>query len=295
MKLYKTVGFVKLAKKIIEKNPLIKEGDYKLKYFSNKEIQIILQNETDKESSVFLGTIAPPCKRMMESFLFLHTLKKEGAKNIIAIFPYLAYMRQDRQEINKSLMTDFVARTIENIGVKEIVTVDIHSEMAKTFFKIPIISLSPAKIFAEKIKELKFKTDIIVAPDNGAIGRAENLKRELKIKKKIIFFEKQRIGENIQSVIKDDGLGKRAIVVDDILDTGETLISCAKQLASLGVEEILIVVTHGLFTGKLWKEFFRYKVVKIITTDSISHSKKLAKKIETISLAPLLGDYLQEK
>lgn len=99
---------------------------------------------------------------------------------------------------------------------------------------------------------------------------------------------------NIQSVVKDDGLGKRAIVVDDILDTGKTLISCVKQLASLGVEEILIAVTHGLFTNEEWKQLFKYKVVKIITTDSIFSPKEENKKVETISLFPLLNDYFEK-
>lgn len=181
-----------MTDEIIKKNPSIEKGDYEVNFFANGEMQIVLKDEPDKDLNIFLGTISPPCEKILETFLLLHTIKKEGAKKIIAIFPYLAYMRQDRQESKKSAMTDLIAKTLKNIKVNEIVTVDIHSEKAKDFFKIPIISLSPAKIFAEKIKELKFRADVIVAPDKGAIGRAENLKKELKIKKKIIYFEKQK-------------------------------------------------------------------------------------------------------
>lgn len=284
----------KFIKKLTAEVPFLRPKKYKTVFFRNREMQIILEDKVKGKTVMVLGSISPPPKKFLETFLLCHTLKKEGTKKIIAVFPYLAYMRQDKDEPQKSLAADLAAKTAEISGIEQIITADIHSEKAKNFFKIPLVSLSSAKIFAEKIREIKFSADTIVAPDKGAIGRAEKLKEELKIRKKIIFFEKQRLGKNIQSTIKDDGLGEKVIVIDDILDTGETLLNCVKQLSGLGVREILIVVTHGIFTGKIWKEIFKHKVTKIITTDSVPHPKKSGRKIEIISIAPVFGDYLKQ-
>lgn len=284
----------KFLKKLETDIPSLKPKKYKTVFFRNKEMQIILDDKIKGKTAMVLGSISPPPKKFLEMFLLCHTLKKEGAKKIIALFPYLAYMRQDRDEPQKSLAANLAAKTAEISGIEQIITADIHSEIAKGFFKIPIISLSSTKIFARKIREIKFLADTIVAPDKGAIERAEKLKKELNIKKKIIFFEKERTGKKIQSTIKDNGLGEKIIVVDDILDTGETLLNCVRQLAGLGAKEIIIVVTHGIFTGKLWKEIFKHKVVKIITTDSVPRPKKLNRKVETISIEPIFGDYLRK-
>ena len=108
---------------------------------------------------VFIGTTSPPHDQMWESFLVCHTLRKEGAKKILAIFPYLAYMRHDQNNLKEDIATSLIAKFFENSGVTELYTIDIHSEDALNFFKIPITSISPITLFAQKIKELNFEAD----------------------------------------------------------------------------------------------------------------------------------------
>jgi len=267
------------------------QGSYKLVHFANQEFQIVIYSKVKNLPVVFIGTTAPPHDQMWEFFLTCHTLRKEGAKKILAIVPYLAYMRHDQNNPKEDLAASLMAKFFEDSGITELVTIDIHSDNASSFFKIPINSLSPINLFAQKIKELNFEADFVVSPDNGAIKRATVLERELNIKSKLVVFAKQRhCGSNPVSVLcEGEIIGKKAVVVDDILDTGQTLINCVKKLHENGIKEILVVVTHGIFSGKKWQQLFDYGVTKIITTDSIpSVKQKASDKIIIIPISSLL-------
>jgi len=253
------------------------QGSYELIHFSNQEFQVLIHSKVKNLPAVFIGTIAPPHDQMLEFFLTCHTLRKEGVKKILAIVPYLAYMRHDQNNPKEDMAASLMARFFETSGITEIYTVDIHSDDALGFFKIPITSISPINLLAQKIRQLKFETDLIVSPDNGALKRAMALKQELKVKNKLVVFAKHRhCGSGPASVLCSGKIsGKKAIIIDDILDTGQTLINCVKKLKENGVKEILVVVTHGIFSGEKWQQLFDYGVTKIITTDSIPSTKQI--------------------
>jgi len=264
---YNMPGFEALARTIAKKLN-IKKGVYQLKRFTNNEAQIVISDDVKNSKCLVLGTNVPPDQRTIELMFLCHTLKKEGAKKISAILPYLAYTRQDRKEAKKSLAMDWFAKTFKISGVSEIITLDIHSQLAQKLFDMPLISLSPAKIFADEIKKISFIDATIIAPDEGAINRCQDVKKYLGIKEPISYFKKKRNGQKISSVFKGKAK-RRVILIDDILDTGGTLIVACKELKKLGVHEIIIMVTHGLFTNDNWKELWDLGVKKIYTTDSL--------------------------
>jgi len=269
------------------------QGRYELIHFNNQEFQVLIHSKVKNLPVVFIGTIAPPHDQMWEFFLICHTLRKEGVKKILAIVPYLAYMRHDQNNPKEDMAASLMAKFFENSGITELYTIDIHSEDALKFFKIPITSISPINLFAQKIKELNFKADLVVSPDGGAIKRATVLRQELSIKNKLVIFAKQRhCGSGPVSLLCDGKItGTKAIVIDDILDTGQTLINCVKKLHENGVKEILVAVTHGIFSGERWKQLFDYGVIKIITTDSIpSVRKKASDKIIVLPISSLLTE-----
>lgn len=271
-------------------------GNYELINFDNKELGILVNTKIKNLPAIFIGSISPPHEKLWETFLVCDTLKKEGASKIWAILPYLAYMRHDRNKPKEDLAVRLLANFFEKVGLNKVVTVDIHSEDALSFFKIPIISLSPIKLFVEKINELKFQPSIVVAPDKGASKRAELLRRKLNIKNKLAVFAKSRqIGcDPVSLLCEGTVIGSKAIIVDDILDTGQTLVNCAKKLYKNGIKEILVVVTHGIFTGEKWKQLFDYGVTKIITTDSVPLAKdKASEKIEVLSISSLFIETLK--
>ena len=283
-------NFKELGQEIL-KFSNFEQGNYELVRFTNQEFKVLIHSNVKKIPAVFIGTTAPPHDQMWEFFLVCHTLRKEGVKKILAILPYLAYMRHDQNNPKEDLAANLMAKFFENSGVTELYTIDIHSEDALSFFKIPITSISPINLFAQKIKDLNFKADFVVSPDNGALKRAVELRRELNIKDKLVVFAKQRHCGSGQVSLRCDGkiTGTKAVVIDDILDTGQTLINCVKKLQENGVKEILIVVTHGIFSGEKWQKLFDYGVTKIITTDSIpSVKEKSSDKIIVLPIVSLL-------
>lgn len=276
----------------------LEHSGYRFVRFPNDEFQTNLNQEAMGNNYFYIGTIEPPADLIFEYFITCHTLKKENVNKITAILPYLAYMRQDVDQPLKSLSADFIAKSLEAYGVNEVVTIDVHSSYAKSYFNIPLTSLSPALLFANRLKkEIRDFSDYsIVAPDEGAVNRAEDLRRELKIQKDITYFLKERKADRIVSAMAGAAPESRAIVVDDILDTGNTLIKCAEALKNSGVREIIIVTTHGLFTGELWQELFGLNVKKIITTDSSLRAKgKASQNIEVLSTAPILINYFKSR
>ena len=215
-------GFEPLSKKLSQKLG-INKGVYQLERFANNEAQIVIKDNVKDSECLVLGTNAPPDQRIIELMFLCHTLKEEGAKKISAILPYLAYTRQDKKENKRGLAMDWFAKSFKDSGVSEVITLDIHSQFAKKLFKIPLISLSPAEIFADEIKKISFNNATIIAPDRGAINRCQEVKKHLGIKEPISYFDKKRNGKIISAVFKGKAKN-RVILIDDILDTGETLI-----------------------------------------------------------------------
>ncbi len=292
--LYNIPGFEALSESLAEKLG-IKKGTYQLKRFTNNEAQIIINDNVKGSKCLVLGTNAPPDRQMIELMFLCHTLKNDGAKKISAILPYLAYTRQDRKEAQKGLAMDWFSKAFKISGISEVITVDIHSRLAKKMFKIPLVSLSPAEIFADEIKKNSFVDATIIAPDEGAINRCKELKKCLGDKSQISYFEKKRNGQIISAAFKGK-VGKRAVIVDDILDTGGTLIVACQELKKLGVEEIIIMVTHGLFTNDSWKELWNLGVKKIYTTDTLPEIRiKVPPEVSILQIAPIIEKYVRQK
>jgi ribose-phosphate pyrophosphokinase len=166
------------------------------------------------------------------------------------MFPYLAYARHDKDKPGESLGAAWVGAIAQASGIDEVIAVDVHSDRARDLFPIPVISLSPAEIFAKALRRFSLTDATIVAPDEGAIARCEAVKKALGMTGgEIPYFAKHRTATGITHVGRISDVGRRVVIIDDILDTGGTLVSACERLREVGVEEIYVMVTHGLFTG----------------------------------------------
>lgn len=270
------------------------KGKIEFTRFTNNEWHArIFENVHGHDCSV-VGSLTPPDDQLIRTFILSHTLKKEGASKVSAIFPYLAYMRHDRQEQYSSYITDWIGRIAAVSGIDKIITIDLHSQTAKSLIKIPIINVSPAELFLSKMTEADLKGAVVVAPDEGAKERANIFRKAAGISQPIAYFKKIRRQGKVTRVKLAGRISGNIILVDDILDTGDTLISCARQLKRLGVKKITVAVTHGLFTGERWKSLFKLNVIKIITTDSVPSVLKIKnKRIKVVSCAALLAKILK--
>jgi ribose-phosphate pyrophosphokinase len=283
--------------RLIQILPSIEYGQFQIHRFNNHELYAAVQTPVANQHCLVLGSIAPPDEQALSLLLLAHTLKKEGAQRITAVLPYLAYSRQDKSKPGESLGAAWMGSLLAASGVDEVLTVDVHSGRDHELFPIPLLSLSPARLFATAIKSHRLEDAVFVAPDNGAIPRCEAVKAAAGMEiGETPYFEKRRTETGITHSGPIGAVGPRVVVVDDMLDTGATLVSACEKLKQAKVENIYIFVTHGLFTGTLWMELWPLGVEHIFCTDTVPLRSEIdAARISVLSVLPLLRDGLSSR
>jgi ribose-phosphate pyrophosphokinase len=280
--------FESLASEMVKNDQRFQLGAFSVERFPNGEFRMELDTHVRNEHCVVLGSIAPPEHNMLSYLLLCHTLKEEGCETLVGILPYLAYSRHDRKEPGKSRGIALIGKMLAAAGVDAVVTVDAHSPFAKLLFPIPLISLSPSVLYAQELRKLGFTDVTVVAPDAGAIKRS----KAVRVRSQAPGFAYLRKKRTKTGVVHGKIFGKitkKAVIVDDMIDTGATLISCAKALQKKGVKEIYVFATHGLFTGDAWKELWHTGVKSITTTNSVPMRRGIrSTKVKVISLVPLI-------
>lgn len=272
----------------------IRCGKFRAARFANGELFIQVDTPPAGQDCAILASIAPPDDQMLSTFLLAHTLRKEGARRITGVFPYLAYSRQDKNKQGQSLAAAWIGSVAFASGFDEVLTVDVHSPDDERLFQVPLESVSPAPIFAAALNEHRLSGATIIAPDHGAVSRCEAIRAAAGLAPAAIsWFEKHRAAEGIEHTRFIGEVGTQAVLIDDILDTGATLISACQRLFLAGVEDIQIMVTHGLFTGDDWQRLWGFGVSRIYCTDTVPRPAAEADpRIVTLSAAPLLATAL---
>lgn len=271
------------------------QGHFSVDRFSNQELHAVIETNVTGEECFILSSIAPPDEQLLSFLLLSHTLKKEGARRVLALLPYMAYARDDKKKVGKSLATAWIGSLLQASGVDSVVTIDVHNTSSMQHLcPLPVVSLSPADIFAREITRLGLQQATLVAPDEGARDRCQAVARAANMSEEIIVLEKKRTIESVVHSTISGNVRPQAVVIDDILDTGGTLVSCCEQLQLCGAQDIILMVTHGLFTGTQWQKLWSLGVKQIYCTDSIpQHHGPISANIRTLSVVPLLGEYLQ--
>jgi ribose-phosphate pyrophosphokinase len=270
--------------------PFLESGKFAVLRYNNQELHAVVASSVSEKPCSILGSIAPPEEQILSFTLLAHTLKKEGARHVTGILPYLAYTREDKRKPGESLSAAWVGSLLKASGVDSVLTVDLHSERDKDLFPVPLVSLSPASLFAATISRSEWKDATIVAPDHGAISRCEAVQSAMGIAPhNIPYFGKRRTDAGIVHGKLVGEVGPRAIIIDDILDTGETLVSACERLSEAKVQEICIFITHGLFTGSHWKRLKSLGVQHIFCTDTVPVFANLTdENITVLSITPML-------
>jgi ribose-phosphate pyrophosphokinase len=293
MILFRFPAYEEIARQLLVL-PSMRLGKFNVARYENGELYVTLQGPIRGERCLVLGTIAPPDEQILSFLLLAHTLKKEGANSVTALVPYLAYTRQDKDKPGESLATAWSGSLLKCSGIDQLITVDVHSERDRQLFPFPLVSVSTAELFAETISKHGLTDATIVAPDNGAIYRCEAVKRAAGMPVGLTpYFEKKRTEKGIVHSRLVGRVGARAVIIDDMLDTGGTLASACEKLKEASVEEILILVTHGLFTGSYWTKLWSFGVRHIFCTDTAPLRAGMENaNISVLSVAPLLIEEL---
>lgn len=291
MILFAAPSFASLAAQL-QQAVALRHGHYTATRFPNDELHITVHTSVRGESCLLLGSVTPPDDNLLTMLLLAHTLKKAGAHRVIGVFPYLAYTRQDKDEPNHSMATAWLGNVLSSSGIDEIRTLDIHSQRALEVLGIPVYSLSPASLWAEVITQLGWHNATLVAPDAGAGPRCMAVAHAAGITTPPIILQKERTHDGVLATFAGQ-VNERVVVIDDILDTGGTLVACCEGLRHAGAKAIVVCVTHGLFTGNAWQYLWSLGVQSIFCTDSVPPSTHApADSIVYLPVLPLLASDL---
>jgi len=269
-----------------------------IKRFSDGEIYVEI-NENIRGNSVFLvqSTSNPANDNLMELLICIDALRRSSAKNITAVIPYFGYARQDRKVVPRtSISAKLVSNLITNAGANRILTVDLHAGQIQGFFDIPVDNLFATPTFARHIrKNIKNNNLICVSPDAGGVERARDLARRINVNLAIIDKRRPAQGKSIVMNIVGNVKNKTCVIVDDIIDTGGTIVNAAKSLKNKGAKEIYVYITHAVLSNNAVEKIEKSQVKKLITTDTIDSSKKIeiAKKIEVISVGSMMSEAIK--
>ena len=297
MKILSGTSNLKLSKEI-SKQLKLKLVNTKIKRFSDGEIYIEI-NENIRGNSVFViqSTSNPANDNLMELLLCIDALRRSSAKNITAVIPYYGYARQDRKVVPRtSISAKVVANLITNAGASRVVTVDLHAGQIQGFFDMPVDNLFTTPLFARYIKKkLKNKKLICVSPDVGGVQRTRGLATKIKADLAIIDKRRPRPGKSQVMNIIGDVKGKTCIIVDDIIDSGGTIVNAVDALKKSGATEVFVFITHAVLSGDAVNKIKKSKIKKLIITDTIDNSKKIKNnnKIEVLSISSLMAEAIK--
>jgi len=226
--------------------------------------------------------------------LCIDALRRSSAKNITAVIPYFGYARQDRKVAPRtSISAKVVSNLITNAGANRIVTVDLHAGQIQGFFDIPVDNLFTTPMFARYIKKkFKSKNLVCVSPDVGGVQRTRGLATKIKADLAIIDKRRPAPGKSQVMNIIGEVKGKNCIIVDDIIDSGGTIVNAVEALKKAGAIDVYVFITHAVLSGEAAEKIKRSKIKKLIITDTIDNSFKIKNnsKIEVISIAPLMAE-----
>ena len=269
-----------------------------IKKFADGEIYIEI-NENIRGNSIFLiqSISSPANDNLMELLLCVDALKRSSAKNITAVIPYFGYARQDRKVAPRtSISAKLVSNLITKAGADRVVTVDLHAGQIQGFFDIPVDNLFATPIFSRHIKKnIKGKNLICVSPDVGGVERTRALARKLDLSIAIIDKRRPTPGKSQVMNVVGNVNNKTCIIVDDIIDSGGTIVNAAKALIDRGAKEVHVYITHGVLSGEAVNKIKNSQIKNLVITDTIDNSNKLkkAKNIEVLSICNLLGEAIK--
>ena len=286
-----------LSRKISKflKNRLVNSS---IRKFSDGEIYIEI-NENIRGNSIFIiqSVSSPANDNLMELLLCIDALKRSSAKNITAVIPYFGYARQDRKVVPRtSISAKMVSNLITKAGADRIVTLDLHSGQIQGFFDIPVDNLFATPIFARHIKrKIKSKNLICVAPDVGGTARARALGKMLNIGLAIVDKRRPSPGKSEVMNVIGNVKNKTCIIVDDIIDSGGTIVNAAKVLKEKGAKDVHVYVSHGVLSGSAVEKIKNSKVKNLVITDTIDNLNKVksAKNIEILTISHLVGEAIK--
>ena len=275
----------------------IELGKAVLEKFSDGEIHFYI-NENVRSADVFIiqSSSYDANFHLMELFIMIDAFKRASAERVTAVIPYFGYARQDWKDRPRvPISARLVADLLEAAGAGRVLTMDLHSPQIQGFFSIPVDNLMAAPVLAGYIQSLNLENLTIVSPDAGGVARARVFAKRMEASLAIV--DKRRPAPNVAQVLHiiGDVKEKNVVVMDDMVDTGGTLVRSVEALKREGARRVYAACTHPVLSGKAVERIDNSDVEKLIVTNTIPPSDKLnsSGKIVTLSVAELFGEAIR--
>ncbi len=270
-----------------------------IRRFADMEVFVeINENVRGEDTFVIQSTSYPANDNLMELLITLDALRRGSARRITAVIPYFGYARQDRKSGPRTpISAKLVANLITEAGADRVLTMDLHAGQIQGFFDIPVDNLFAAPFFARDIqKQFEGRGDLmIVSPDVGGVVRARAIATRINSDLAIIDKRRERAGVSEVMNVIGDVADRHCILVDDIVDSGGTLVNAANALIANGAKSASVYVTHGVLSGGAVARISASSLDMMTITDSIlaTEAVRLARNIRQLTIAPLLAEAMR--
>lgn len=266
--------------------------------FSDGEIMVeILEHVRGKDVFVLQSTCVPTNDSLMEVMVMVDALKRASAARITAALPYFGYARQDRRprSARVAITARVVADMLVGVGVDRLLTMDLHSDQIQGFFDIPVDNIYAAPILLGDVWKQNYNNLIVVSPDVGGVVRARALAKRLE--SDLAIIDKRRPKPNVAKVMNiiGDVAGRTCIIMDDMVDTANTLCEAANALKEKGAERVIAYCTHPVLSGPAIERIEKSAIDELVVTDTIPlrEEARNCKRIRQLSVAELMAETMR--
>ncbi|MCM3339415.1 ribose-phosphate pyrophosphokinase [Paenibacillus sp. MER TA 81-3] len=267
-------------------------GNVKLSRFQSGEIYVHFE-ETIRNCDVFLvqSFSHPINEHFVELLVMIDAAKRASARTVNIIVPYYGYARQERKSAPREpISAKMVADVLTTVGAGRVITIDLHASAIQGFFNIPVDHLTALDLISGYLKEKEIANPIIVSPDAGRASTAEKLADQLDSPFAIMIKKRPAHNEAVITHVIGDVKGRTPIIIEDLIDTGSTIVNVVDGLKVRGAEDVFVCATHPLFSGEALQKLQHPNIREVIVTDSIALPEERSDVIRVLSVAPLLAE-----
>jgi ribose-phosphate pyrophosphokinase len=263
--------------------------------FSDGEVRVEIEESVRGRDVFVLQSTCPPInENLMELLIIIDALKHASARRINAVTPYYGYGRQDEKEKPRvPISAKMVADLIATAGADRLLAIDLHADQIEGFFKIPVDHISGTEVLLADVKQALRGDEVVLAPDAAGVGRAREFARRLRVE--LAILDHRRTDDLPYSRIVGDVKGRRVIIIDDMVDTGRTLVRASEGATAAGAAIVDAYCVHGILSDIAQKRIESSPLRSVTVTDTVPLCEQAARseKIRTVSIAPMLAQVIE--
>ncbi|WP_375323161.1 ribose-phosphate diphosphokinase [Candidatus Karelsulcia muelleri] len=264
--------------------------------FSDGEYEPSFEQSVRGANVFLIGSTMPPADNLMELLLMCDAAKRASARNITLVIPYFGWGRQDRKEKNRApIGAKLVSNLITASGATRLITMDLHADQIQGFFEIPLENLYASTLFIEYIKQLKLDCLTIASPDMGGVKRARSYAGSLNADVVICYKERKKANNIDLMNLIGDVKNKNVIIVDDLVDTADTILIASNLMKEQGAKSIRAIATHPILSGYAYEKIENSSLQELVVTNTIKlNYKKISKKITILNCAKIFAQVMHK-